>query len=932
MKKAFGVFLFFLTATMLVPACSSKSGGGGAPPSQATQLSGVVASGGPWGNQLVSIKGENGMTASAMTGADGSYSANVSGLTTPFLLRCVRSTATGTRTLYSVATEAGTVNVHPFTDLIIRNWYRANGTTVDTAFGASGAIPTPPTNAEVATIEGVVRQVVGNYLSGAGIDSSQFDLITTPFSANSTGFDLVLDNLQVAYSGGNVAVTPRGGGTDLMNLPENTDLATLPPPPPPPADSQAPTTPTGLAASRTSASQVVLSWGASTDNVGVVGYRIFRNGIQVGIIDQSFFVDGSAPATGACYSVAAFDASRNVSASTDQTCASDTVGTADTTPPTAPVLSGSAASASEVDLSWTASTDNVALAGYRIIVNGLGIASVPTTTTQYLVTGLTGSTTYHFRVVAIDTSGNPAASNIVDVTTAVSTDTTPPTAPANLTATATSASQIDLAWTAATDNVGVTAYRIVSGGILIGRSQTTAFSNTGLATGTQYCYAVRAVDAAGNVSALSNQACATTTTSTAPIDTIWQSSLAGTVFNNESGSGQTTYLTLRLTQTGGSIAGTLRFEDTLGRTGSAIVSGSVSGSTLTAQSTDFDPACNARTITETGTLGSSALTLAVSAPAAGSCSALSDSLVFSLITPVIYTASGTYTYDSSSATLTIDVTSSTFPGTSGGPKIGTDGIGPISVSATSMVWPGDNPTWTRSSGTAGDVTGVWRTIAPDGNAYTLTINADGSFQLSAAFVSNGTGAGLVQAQTWPGSGGGNEYFTRPLYNDPNHAITDITVMGPGLTSALTMTYNPSDGSWNTWNLPGNPISFGTSHPQPPLGYIFTITDAAGTRTESATAGCFIEQFATNLSAVKNTDGSVTFSWTPLATPHMGYAVEIQNPSGGQNLWQPDDQTDVSSMTYTGTALSTGQTYNYDVRVDSRGSLHCSSFASGSFTY
>ena len=97
-----------------------------------------------------------------------------------------------------------------------------------------------------------------------------------------------------------------------------------------------------------------------------------------------------------------------------------------------------------------------------------------------------------------------------------STDTQPPTAPASLTATAASTSQINLSWPAATDNVGVTGYRIErqdpgsSTFTQIGTSTGTTFNNTGLAAGTTYSYRVRATDAAGNLGAYSPVANATT--------------------------------------------------------------------------------------------------------------------------------------------------------------------------------------------------------------------------------------------------------------------------------------------------------------------------------------------------------------------------------------------------------------------------------------
>src|SRR4029079_13292653 len=75
---------------------------------------------------------------------------------------------------------------------------------------------------------------------------------------------------------------------------------------------------------------------------------------------------------------------------------------------------------------------------------------------------------------------------------------------------AASSSQINLSWTASTDNVGVSGYRIYRGGTLIGTSGSPSYSDTGLAPSTTYTYAVAAYDGSGNVSGLSGNASATT--------------------------------------------------------------------------------------------------------------------------------------------------------------------------------------------------------------------------------------------------------------------------------------------------------------------------------------------------------------------------------------------------------------------------------------
>lgn len=95
-------------------------------------------------------------------------------------------------------------------------------------------------------------------------------------------------------------------------------------------------------------------------------------------------------------------------------------------------------------------------------------------------------------------------------------DTTTPSTPASLSATAISSSQINLSWTASTDNVGVTGYKIYRNNSQIGTSGTNSYSDTNLSPSTSYTYTVSAYDVAGNTSAQSSGVSATTLSGTTP--------------------------------------------------------------------------------------------------------------------------------------------------------------------------------------------------------------------------------------------------------------------------------------------------------------------------------------------------------------------------------------------------------------------------------
>ncbi|MCH7679489.1 PKD domain-containing protein, partial [candidate division KSB1 bacterium] len=92
----------------------------------------------------------------------------------------------------------------------------------------------------------------------------------------------------------------------------------------------------------------------------------------------------------------------------------------------------------------------------------------------------------------------------------ITVDNTEPTIPTKLTATAVSADQIDLAWDESADNIGVAGYNLYRDGVYLVSTTSLNYSDTGLNASTQYCYTVSAVDAAGNESIQSQQACATT--------------------------------------------------------------------------------------------------------------------------------------------------------------------------------------------------------------------------------------------------------------------------------------------------------------------------------------------------------------------------------------------------------------------------------------
>ncbi len=188
------------------------------------------------------------------------------------------------------------------------------------------------------------------------------------------------------------------------------------PVPPPSGDTTAPSVPANLTAvlSGTTAN---LSWTASTDNIGVTGYQITRNGLPHTTVLNTFY-NGTGLAAGTyTYTVAAVDGAGNVSAASNS--ASVTVApppATDTTAPTVPANLVITLLGTTIGLSWDISSDNTAVTGYRVSRGGAVRGTTIDTTFQD--SGVAGAT-YTYSVVAFDAAGNTSgASNSVTVTLA----------------------------------------------------------------------------------------------------------------------------------------------------------------------------------------------------------------------------------------------------------------------------------------------------------------------------------------------------------------------------------------------------------------------------------------------------------------------------------------------------------------------------------
>ncbi|WP_164716566.1 fibronectin type III domain-containing protein [Paenibacillus whitsoniae] len=276
-----------------------------------------------------------------------------------------------------------------------------------------------------------------------------------------------------------------------------------------PVDGTAPAWPgANLSVSQLAPHALALSWTSAQDTVGVNRYKVYQNGVPIATVAAdvySYQVSGLKPATNYTFKVEAMDAA---SESTTGPSTTLTTPAADLVHPTWP--SGSSVTVTVTDagrygltLHWPIAADNYGVTGYDVYQGSTLLGTVSGTINQYAVTGLTPGTSYTFHVDARDAEGNTASSQTLTTATAAA-DTAKPGwgAGSGLSASLISDSGMQLNWPAATDDTGVTGYRIEQDGttVIEVSQDIRSYWINGLQAAHPYMFTVRALDQAGNAS------------------------------------------------------------------------------------------------------------------------------------------------------------------------------------------------------------------------------------------------------------------------------------------------------------------------------------------------------------------------------------------------------------------------------------------------
>ena len=171
--------------------------------------------------------------------------------------------------------------------------------------------------------------------------------------------------------------------------------------------------------------------------------------------------------------------------------------------PSTPAGLSAQATETSIRVTWTAVAGDT-VRGYNVYRDGAFVDTVQTN--EFVDTQVVAARSYAYHVSTVDTIGNESAPSLAVNATLVAApakDTEAPATPSQPRITAVSTTSVTLQWAQATDNVGVTAYRVSRDGTFLTTVNAPAFVDHGLAAGQTYTYTIVAVDAAGNQSAQS---------------------------------------------------------------------------------------------------------------------------------------------------------------------------------------------------------------------------------------------------------------------------------------------------------------------------------------------------------------------------------------------------------------------------------------------
>jgi len=631
-------------------------------------------------------------------------------------------------------------------------------------------------------------------------------------------------------------------------------------------DTEAPTTPSGLASSNITENSVVLNWNAATDNIGVTGYDIYRNGsFLISASGTSYTVTGLSSSTTYSFYVKAKDAAGNESGASNTInvttdvyvptyCESkgndfsyewiagvvigsysNTSGAAGYTDYTSETITLEAGSAVSVSLTpgfasstyneywkiWIDYNNDKTFAADELAFDGGALSKTTVTGTMNVLSSASGTTRmrvsmkYDAEQTACETFSYGEVEDYT-VTFGEVVDTEAPTAPTGLSSSSITETTFTLSWNASTDNVGVTGYDVYQNGSLIGSVTGTSVNVTGLTASTTYAMTVKAKDAAGNIS---NTSSSLNVTTDDPADT-------------QAPTAPTSLVSSSITQTSFTLAWNAS-TDNVGVTGYDVYQngsliGSVTGTSsnitgLTA-STTYAMTVKAKDLAGNVSATSSTLNVTTADQTGGGCTGGITSYPYS---EGFESGIGTWAQDASDDfDWTVDANGT--PSSSTGPSAADEGTYYIYVESSSPNYPSkvgilNSPCFDLTAESNANFNFAYHMYGSSMGTIELQASTDGSSWTTLWTKSGDQGNSWYDATVSLSSYYGTSVQLRYVATTStsyrsDFAIDDISVttgsvnpIGTDLTLTITFDNYPEETSWNLKNNAGSTVASGGTY-------------------------------------------------------------------------------------------------------------------------